>query len=287
MTEAEAIHVSAVFVYPLKGAGGVSLASAEVTRAGLRHDRRFVLVTSDGRFVSQRTHPRLATVAARLDGERLTLAAPGVGSAELPLAWRDGPRRAVRIWEDTCEGIVVGGDAAALLRSHLADDVELLALPEGGERTVDAPHWKESPLQRQRAIDGDRVGFADAYPILLASEASLAALNAHLAEPVPMNRFRPNLVIRGATAWAEDRWWSVRVGGGALGLRALKPCSRCAVITVDQATGEARHEPLRTLAALRTSHGKVLFGENLAVDPLRPGDRRVAVGDRVEPSAAP
>lgn len=258
------MRLASLHVYPIKGARAVGLARSDVLASGLRHDRRFMVVDAAGTFVSQRTHPRLALVGAEIRGETLALTTDA-GATEIPLAPRDGARRRVRIWDDECEAIVIEGDAPRLLSEHLGAPSSLVYMPDDVVRPVEAPHGRA----------GDRVGFADAYPVLLASLASLADLNARLDEPVPMTRFRPNLVVAGGDAYDEDRFDAIRVG--ALTFRMPKRCSRCQVTTVDQATAAVGKEPLRTLARHRTEGNKVYFGQNLIPD----SEGVVAVGDRV------
>jgi uncharacterized protein len=251
-------------VYPLKGARGIALERAEVLTGGLRHDRRFLLVDAEGAFVTQRSHPKLALITTALEGASLVLGSPGGASVRLLLA-PEGPRRTVRIWDDEVEAVEVGGPAAALISDHLGQPCSLVFMPDDVVRPVEAPH----------GAAGDRVGFADAYPVLLATRASLDDLNARLASPVPMNRFRPNLVVEGGAPFEEERYGRVRVG--SLTLRMPKRCSRCQVTTVDQDTAAVGKEPLRTLAGYRAQGNNVYFAQNAIPD----GEGAIAVGDEV------
>lgn len=258
------MKLAELHIYPLKGARGIALPHAEVLLGGLRHDRRFVLLDANGRFLTQRTHPTLALVTTAIDGSTLVLETPGGRGVRLPLA-PEGARRTVRIWDDDVEAVDVGGDAAELLSTHLGEPCSLVFMPDDVVRPVEAPY----------AAPGDRVGFADAYPLLLATRASLADLNGRLAQPVLMNRFRPNVVIEGGEPFEEERYARVRIG--ALTFRMPKRCARCQVTTVDQETAAVGKEPLRTLAAYRTEGHKVLFAQNTIPD----GEGRLAVGDAV------
>lgn len=260
-------------VYPLKGARGIALPHADVLGGGLRHDRRFLLLDAKGMFLTQRSHPTLARVTTAIEGSTLVLGTPGGGSVRLPLA-PEGVRRTVRVWDDDVQAVDVGGEAAALVSSHLGEPCSLVFMPDDVVRPVEAPY----------GAPGDRVGFADAYPVLLAARASLADLNARLAQPVSMNRFRPNVVVEGGAAFEEERYGRVRIG--ALTFRMPKRCARCQVTTVDQETAAVGKEPLRTLATYRTENNKVLFAQNTIPD----GEGTLTVGDAVtylEPLPAP
>jgi uncharacterized protein len=256
-------HLSQIHVYPLKGARGIPLDRADVLAGGLRHDRRFMLVGEHGDFLTQREHPRLALVTTALRPSSLVI---GAGGAEVEVALaHDGPRQSVRIFDDDTQAVDVGGEAAALLSSHLGVRCNLVFMPDDVVRAVD-PRY---------AAPGDRVGFADGYPLLLATRASLDDLNARLDEPVPMNRFRPNVVVEGGAPFEEDRHSHVRIG--AVGFRMPKRCARCPVTTVDQATAAVGKEPLRTLARYRTESNKVYFAQNLIPD----AEGSIAIGDEV------
>ena len=252
-----------IHVYPLKGARGVALERASVLAGGLRHDRRFMLVGEGGAFLSQREHPRLALVTTALGPSSLVI---GVPAAEVEVAFAyDGPRRRVRIWKDEVDAVEVPGEASARLSAFLGAPCTLVVMPEDVVRRVDPEY----------GMSEDRVGFADGFPVLLAARASLGDLNGRLEEPVPMNRFRPNLVVEGGAAFEEDRHDHVRVG--ALLFRMPKRCARCTVTTVDQATAQVGKEPLATLARYRTQSNKVYFAQNLIPD----SEGAIAVGDEV------
>lgn len=272
------MRLAELHVYPLKGARGISLERADVLAGGLRHDRRFMLLDARGDFVTQRKHPRMALVTTALvRGEgalddapnRLVIATPGAGPLEIELAPL-GPRRTVRIWDDDVQAVVLTGPVVEALSEHLAERCSLVYMPDDVVRPVEAPYGAPT----------DRVGFADAYPVLLAARSSLAELNARLDAPVPMNRFRPNLVVEGGEPYAEDAHRRVRIG--ALTFRMPKRCSRCIVTTVDQRTAAVGKEPLRTLARYRAVDNNVYFAQNLIPDGLD-GARAVAlaIGDEV------
>lgn len=272
--------LSRLFVYPLKAARGIELASSELTSQGLVHDRRFMLVDARGRFVSQRTHPVLATVEQALSPSALSLRST-VGTLEVPLAPRDGATREVEVWGDRVTARSLGRDASSYFTRLLGDEVDLVFLPHDSVREVD----------RDYAREGERVGFADGFPLLLACEASRAALEREAGVRVEMERFRPNLVIAESEPWAEDGWRSIVVDGPELSLElaSVKPCARCTVTTVDPVTGDVGREPLVTLGRLRKRGNEVHFGQNLlVVTPLRDATSvlgRLDVGSAVRASA--
>jgi uncharacterized protein len=265
------MRVASLHVYPVKGTGGITLERAEILVSGIRHDRRFMVLDAEGKFVSQREHPRMALVDVSIESDRLTLSVPGA-QASVPLVPEGSPRRA-RVWDDDVDAIDVGGDGAAFFSDYLGQSCSLVFMPPDAVRVVEAPYGKPD----------DRVGFTDGYPVLVASLASLADLNARLqkkgASPVPMNRFRPSIVIDGGEPYAEDRAATMRVGD--VTLRTPKRCARCSVTTVDQATGIASKEPLKTLASYRTEGKNVWFAMN-AIPDLAPGaSTTIAVGDPI------
>ncbi len=266
------LTLSSLHIYPVKSLGAIAPGEARATARGLEHDRRWMVVDPAGNFLTQREHPRMATVWTDLDGGVLTLAAPDAGSVEVPLDTQATATMTVRVWDSPCDAVAASGLADAWLSEYLGMPCRLVYMPEQTERF-------SSP---SRAGPGRLVGFADGYAYLLVGEASLADLNARLAArghpALPMNRFRPNLVVSGAAAYAEDGWSRVRIGEAILGV--AKPCGRCQVTTTDQASGEVRGpEPLATLSTYRESaEFGIMFGMNLVT--VKPG--MIRVGDRVE-----
>lgn len=256
------MHLSGLYVYPVKSLRGCAVTHAEVDALGLVDDRRFLIVdATDGRFLTQRTHPRMATITTALAPATLHLSAPGretLGVSRVPDP--SATVRRVSIWKST--GLLAEdcGDGAALwLSDHLEASVRLVRI---GPQFV-------RPVQKAAANPQDRVSFADAVPFLAIGEASLGNLNDRLLaqgeEPVPMDRFRPNLVLTGTPPFAEDAWPHLRIG--PIRFRAAGPCARCIMTTTDQATGlRLGPEPLRTLATYRRDSvdpTDVNFGQNL------------------------
>jgi uncharacterized protein YcbX len=258
--------VSHLNIYPVKSCRGIPLGTATLDRWGIQHDRNWMVVDAEGLFVSQRTQPRLALVEPALGKERLTLRAPEMPVLELPVSGRAGRDFAVSIWKSSCRALDQGDAAAEWFSHYLGQAARLVRIGGGFERAVDETVYPT----------GADVAFADAYPLLVLSVASLADLNVRLREPVPMNRFRPNLVIDGCPAFAEDTWSRIRIG--EVHFQFLTACKRCSITTVDQATGLQGKEPLSTLATFRNSDGAVLFGRNV----VHQGVGTLRVGDAVE-----
>jgi uncharacterized protein YcbX len=255
-------ELSALTIYPIKSAGGISASEWEVDAFGLRYDRRWMVVDPGGRMITQRTHPRLALSRPAIEGDRLVVRAEGVDPLVLPLRPTEAVTTAVTVWGDTCAALWQGEAAARWFSDLLGVAVALVYMPDST--------WR--PAGQAYAPPTARVSFADAYPFLLLSEESLAELNRRMTVPVPMNRFRPNLVIRGTAAFGEDELTTFAIG--ELPFRAVKPCDRCVLTTTDQETAERGVEPLRTLATFRKRDGKVYFGQNV----VHQGQGRLVVG---------
>ncbi|WP_020578372.1 MOSC domain-containing protein [Actinopolymorpha alba] len=265
------MRVSSLHVYPIKGCRGTDVTQLRAELWGPADDRRWMVVDGTGRFLSQREHPALARVTPRLITGGVEVSADGFGS----LAVRE-PRPTpatlvpVRVWKASFAAVEAGREAHEWFSAYLGAAVRLV--------------WLDDPARRPlNATYGTQAAFADGYPLLVTTDGSLAALNDWLVEageePVPMARFRPNLVVSGAPAWDEDRWAGLRLPG--LSLRTTKPCGRCVVTTTDQVTGERQgQQPLAMLARRRRFGKDAVFGMNLA--PVAPGI--VRVGDPVDAS---
>jgi uncharacterized protein YcbX len=255
-----------LYVYPIKSCAGITLDSAELSATGLRHDRRWMLVDETGEFMSQRAHPRMALISTHLSNEHLTVGASGMPDLQIPLHPTDENLIDVSVWGDANRGALVGEEADRWFGEFLRFPCRLVCKPDDDPRPVDSLY----------ASSGDQVGFADGFAFLLISEASLEDLNTRLEAPLPMNRFRPNFVVRDCAPYAEDEWGRVRIGD--VPFRVAEACPRCAITTTDQKTGTRGKEPLRTLATYRKFDGEVFFGRNLIHDALG----TVRVGDSVE-----
>lgn len=254
-----AMHLASIHVYPVKSCHRVDVDAAEVEPWGLAGDRRWVITEPDGTTLTQRECPALTQIQpAYRPGGQLTLRTPEL--AELAVPEPAGTELlTVSVWGTQVPARPAGDAADEWLSGALERKVRLLWLDDPTRRQVD-PRFADAE---------DRVSFADGFPLLLANLASLNELNGWLGEagsvegPLPMTRFRPNVVVAGAPAWAEDGWLGHRLRIGAVTFRVAKPCGRCVVTTTDQETGQRGAEPLRTLGRHRNVDQKLLFGVNL------------------------
>jgi uncharacterized protein YcbX len=258
------MYLSSLTLYPLKSGGGISVPGWEVGELGLRYDRRWMAVTPPGEFITQREQPRLALIRPEVRPPHLVLRAPGQTDLVTALEPLGGRPIATRVWDNPLAVVAPDHRADAWLSEALQQECMLAYFPATLVREVD----------RWYAPRGGRASFADGFPFLLIGENSLAELNSRLAHPLPMNRFRPNLVVQGSAPFAEDGWQRIRVG--AIPMEVVKSCARCVVTTTDQATGRRDgDEPLRTLAGFRRVDGQVMFGMNVVhygTGELRVGD---------------
>ncbi|WP_111412650.1 MOSC domain-containing protein [Billgrantia lactosivorans] len=253
------MRIKELNVYPVKSLRGIALEQATLGVRGLAYDRNWMVVDQVGRFVTQRQMPGMARVTVRLEDDWLVLEHPEAQPLAVALARRDQPRLTAYVWDDACPALDEGEEAADWLTGVLGDlrgsRLRLVRFDDGHRRPVEARH-----LQGEVA----HTAFADGYPYLIASQGSLDALNVVLQEkgliPLPMNRFRPNIVVEGAAAFAEDGWHEVGSVEGHYRLGLRKPCQRCKITTIDQARGtiDVPGEPLQTLIEMKTQ-------------PLRPG----------------
>jgi uncharacterized protein YcbX len=263
------MHLSELNIYPVKSLKGTSLESARVDNSGLQFDRRWMVVTPDGQFMTQREYPVMATIAVTAADAMLTLARNGdsISTHAYPVGT---PTIDVMIWNDSgLRSATYDDDVNAWLSEQIGTECKLVTMAVDTFRLVD-PNYAIDPF--------DTVSFADGYPFLLIGEGSLADLNSRLDEPVPMNRFRPNFVVAGSEPFEEDTWKRIRIGSTEF--HVVKPCARCVLTTVDQIAGEkSGKEPLATLSSYRNHDGKVLFGQNLIAE--RAG-ATISVGDAIE-----
>lgn len=268
------MHVSSLHLYPVKSCRGIAVSSAEADEFGFLGDRRFMVVNAaDGLFLTQRAHPRMALIETALTRDALVLSGQTQGSVTVPFTASAGPRQ-VTVWKSTVTAEDCGDEPAQWLNAVLGGSLRLVRMGPAFHR----------PMTKAASRPGDVVTFADAEPFLVVSEASLADLNDRLIgkgeAALPMNRFRPNLVVAGCAPYAEDNWQRIRVGDMIFRNGGL--CARCPITTTDQETAERGKEPLKTLAGYRRDPADptdVNFGTNL-IHETKHG--RVRVGDAVE-----
>jgi uncharacterized protein YcbX len=250
------VRIESLHVYPVKGCRGIDLQTARVTAAGIEHDREWLITTAHNKFVTQREEPRLALITAGVAGGALTLEAPGVDPVAVPSSTA-GESREVVVWRDRCPAIDQGDAAARWLSEFLGKPMRLMRFDASQMRIYADPG---------RAGAEGRALFADGYAMLVISRESLADLNSRLSQPLPMNRFRPNVVIDGVAAYGEDSLAELVADG--VRLRLVKACTRCKVTTTNQQTGVVEgDEPLRTLKTYRWDREQrgVAFGQNAIV----------------------
>lgn len=257
--------VQDIFIYPVKSLGGIRLEEAEVEERGFRFDRRWMLVDEEGMFVTQRVYPQLALLQVKLGETGLGIfhKKDPADRIEVPYDLATGPEVMVTIWDDRVLVKIVHQELDRWFSEFLGFKVSLVVLPESTQRKVD-PHY---------AVNGESVSFADGMPYLIIGQESLNDLNSRLEVPVPMDRFRPNVVFSGGTPFLEDSLRKLKIG--ELDFQIVKPCARCVLTTVNQETGEKGKEPLKTLSSYRTLNGKVYFGQNmvsLSFGKIRIGD---------------
>ncbi|WP_342644872.1 MOSC N-terminal beta barrel domain-containing protein [Mucilaginibacter sp. CSA2-8R] len=260
-------HISRLFIYPIKSLGGIVLPGAQVTTRGLQHDRRWVLVDPNNRFMSQRTTPPMALFALQLTGEGIVVThTPTQDVFIVPFTPQTQEQLTVTIWDDTCTGIRVSDAADAWFSRKLDLHCRLVYMDDASLRPVDPRYAKPEQI----------TSFADAYPMLLIGEASLMDLNSRLTDPVGFDRFRPNIVISGTGPYHEDEMAHFSIGD--IHFYGVKPCARCVMVGVNQQTAEVNAEPLKTLSGYRRFGKKVYLGQNL----VHEGVGTISVGDELQ-----
>ena len=263
------MHLSSLHLYPLKSVAGLAVDTLDILPRGARHDRRWLAVDADGRFVTARQVSEMVLIRAEALTGGLRLSAPGRPGVDVAFPQPGAARLRVSIWKDTVDALTVDPAADAWLSASLQQPVRLVYMDDDARRAVDPDY----------AQPGDQVSFADGYPLLVISQSALDGLNARLADagrmPVVMAQFRPNLVVADTATHAEDDWKRIRIG--AVDFDAVKVCTRCVFTTVDPVTGTRRAdgEPLNILKDYRRTPTGITFGMNLiprGLGILRVGD---------------
>ncbi len=247
------LTLSELWIYPVKSLGGISLSQSEVEERGLQYDRRWMIVDESGVFITQRSVHAMALIDVAFSDGGFLLRHRSYTENSLFLPFEPISKNGinVRVWDDELPALTVSDELDSGLSKWFGRSVRLVLMPESSQRPVDPRFAKQN----------ESVSFADGFPVLLIGQSSLDALNSKLKEPVSMQRFRPNLVVTGAEAFAEDTWTNVRIGTAEFSV--VKPCARCVLTTVDPLTGQTGSEPLKTLASFRKQGNKILFGQNL------------------------
>lgn len=255
-----------MYIYPVKACAGIRLTQSLIGAHGLLHDRMWMLISPDDRFITQREAPQVARIQPSFDrAGHLCLQAPGMSELTIaPAAGASTRQTHVDIWGSRCLAQEQGADAAKWLSEFLRRPCQLVRMPPDFSRYASAPF---DPLNR--ALQG----FVDSYPILLISSESLQDLNRRMEQPVRMDRFRPNFVVTGGSPYAEDTWRKVQIG--SVTFSGAQTCARCVVTTIDPVTLKFGKEPLHTLSQYRKIDRSVRFGQYLIHE--QPGT--VALGD--------
>lgn len=261
--------VSELYIYPVKSLGGISLVSSEVTSRGLQYDRRWMLVDEKNKFLTQRELPRLALFKTAIEKDSIIIFNAGeeADKIKLPLSPEPASTSPVTVWEDNCEAQAASDEINEWFSRKLSVKCRAVYMPESTKRKIDPAY---------SITENDITSFSDGYPILLIGHASLDDLNSRMEIPVPMNRFRPNIVFTGGHPYEEDGIKTFKINNARFD--AVKLCGRCIITTTDQETGERGKEPLKTLATYRTKNNKVCFGQNI----ICKGNGPVRVGDKID-----
>ncbi|MES2558321.1 MAG: MOSC N-terminal beta barrel domain-containing protein [Bacteroidota bacterium] len=260
-------HITGIFIYPVKSLAGISVQSASLCATGLQYDRRWMLVDAKGKFITQRDIHQLCLFNVAITGDcfNITYLQEQIS---IPLTLETGNPMTVTVWNDTVDALAASDEINTWFSKQLHQPVTLVYMPNTTHRGISANH----------VIDDEQVGFADGYPVLLVGEASLNLLQSKVAEKIPMNRFRPNLVFSGDEPHAEDLWEYFTIND--ITCRGIKPCKRCVITTINQQTAELNAEPLKTLATYRKVESYILFGQNVAV----PKSGNISIGDPISVS---
>ncbi|MGX5856636.1 MOSC domain-containing protein [Dyadobacter jiangsuensis] len=262
-----AITLSEIWVYPVKSLGGIRLTKALTEERGLRYDRRWMIIDEENVFITQRTHLKMALIDVALEegGLKIYLRADPADFVLVPYQPVTALPVTVQVWDDTAEALTVSDEADAWLTRQLDMKLRLVVMPDSTERKADPRYARHN----------ENVSFADGFPYLVISQASLDDLNGRLAEPIEMRRFRPNFVISGTEPFAEDQWKHITIGD--LRFEVVKPCARCVLTTINPETAEKGAEPLKTLASYRRNGNKILFGQNVTAQDFG----ELNIGDQV------
>ncbi|PHN07538.1 MOSC domain-containing protein [Flavilitoribacter nigricans] len=268
------LQLSQIYIYPVKSLRGLSLSETKLTNRGPEWDRRWMLVTPDGQFLSQRELGVMARLQPTINGHQIRVTDLRGGREDLQFPVQPpakSHRQKVTVWQDECEALRVSPEADRWFSEALGTPCHLVYMPDDSYR----------PLDPRYAKGDETVSFADGYPYLILGEASMQDLNNRLSEPIDVLRFRPNLVFSGGTPFVEDNWKNFSIGSALF--RGTKPCARCQIPTIDLHTGQASREPTRTLATFRRQDRKILFGLNACWELDQPEhESMIRIGDPIK-----
>ncbi len=259
------INVTDLYIYPIKSLQGLEVEKCEVLERGFKYDRRWMIIDVENKHVTQRTHPHLSQISISLTENSILASHSDHGSIKIPMVLSAGKEEQVTVWNDEVNALIAEEDINQWISSIVGMPCRLVFMPENHERRVNP----------ERAKNQENVSFADGYPYLIISEASLEDLNSRMESPLPMNRFRPNIVVNGVEPYGEDLWKDMKIGD--VSFYGTHPCKRCVFTTIDQDTGHKGVEPLKTLATYRREGSEVIFGLNA----LASSQGLIKVGDEI------
>ena len=259
------ITLSQLAIYPIKSTAQLALNSCQMSPFGLDMDRQWMLIDNNGYMLTQRTHAKMCLIECQFEADQLIISAPGMKQLKIPTQY-SGKMIKATVWDDVCNAYDCGEQTTKWFSQFLNISARLVYFPHDEDRQVDLEY----------ANQGDKTAFSDGFPYLLISQASLDDLNSRLTAPVDMKRFRPNLVVKGTEAFAEDNWKAIRIGNITFNL--VKPCSRCVIPSINPDTAEKSAEVVTTLAGYRMRENKIFFGQNLIAE----GTAELEVGMEVE-----
>jgi uncharacterized protein len=258
------LNISELYIYPIKSLRGIKVSRAEVTDRGFKHDRRWMLIDENNRFISQREVATMALLKVKIEDNGLKVTFDET-SLKVPFIIGNKDVINVKIWDDECPAQLVNEESDRWFSNVLSIKCRLVYMSDESLRVTD-PRY---------APDGSVTSFADAYPFLLISQASLDDLNSRLEVALPIDRFRPNIVVTGGQPYQEDIMNEFAING--ISFFGVKLCARCNIPTIDQQTAKAGKEPSKTMATYRLKNNKIYFGQNL----IHSGTGFISVGDEV------
>ena len=265
-----ALQVSEIYIYPIKSVGGIRVNEANTAERGFENDRRWMLIDENNQFITQRKHHKMALLKATIEQGHIIVSAAQLGLSSLSIAMEapDTTPIDVTIWNDTTQAVSISEEADKWFSDALEMRCRLVKMAPVAQRQI----------KKKWAYKDESVSFADEYPYLFLGQSSLDDLNSRLSAPVPMDRFRPNVVFTGGQPYEEDHWAGQFEVGNAQ-FKGLKPCKRCVLTTIDQETGTQGKEPLQTLASYRKGNdGGVIFGQHV----IAINNAQVKVGDTIK-----
>ena len=262
------LHISQLNIYPIKSLGGITKKSVNLCRTGFEYDRRWMLVDERNLFLSQRTHPQMVLLHTAQTNEGFVISKYNDSNLSIliPFVITSTTKIRVTIWDDVCDAIEVSDKHNEWFSDMLNIKCKLVYMPDDSVRQVD----------KRYANNNEITSFSDGYPILMTGQSTLDNLNEKLVVPMPMNRFRPNIVFTGGHAHIEDEMAVFTIGN--INCLGVKPCSRCVITTINQQTAEKGKEPLKTLSTYRMKNNKIYFGQNV----LQQQNGSINVGNEIK-----